>query len=36
MANPLRYEADAFRVFLYCVAVIAAIVVIVLVVRALT
>ncbi len=36
MANPLRYEADAFRVFLYCLAVIAAIVVIVLVIRALT
>jgi hypothetical protein len=34
VGNPLRYEADAFRVFLYCLAVIAAIVVIVLVVRA--
>ena len=34
MGNPLRYEADAFRVFLYCLAVIAAIVVIVLVIRA--
>ena len=36
MGNPLRYEADAFRVFLYCLAVIATIVVIVLIVRALT
>ncbi len=36
MGNPLRYEADAFRVFLYCLAVIAAIVVIVLIIRALT
>jgi hypothetical protein len=36
VGNPLRYEADAFRVFLYCLAVIAAIVVIVLVIRALT
>jgi hypothetical protein len=36
MANPLRYEADAFRVFLYCLVVIVAIVVIVLIVRALT
>ncbi len=36
MGNPLRYEADAFRVFLYCLAVIAAIVVIVLILRALT
>ena len=36
MANPLRYEADAFRVFLYCLAVIATIVVIVLIIRALT
>jgi hypothetical protein len=36
VGNPLRYEADAFRVFLYCLAVIAAIVVIVLIVRALT
>jgi hypothetical protein len=34
VGNPLRYEADAFRVFLYCLAVIAAIVVIVLVIRA--
>jgi hypothetical protein len=33
VGNPLRYEADAFRVFLYCLAVIAAIVVIVLVIR---
>jgi hypothetical protein len=36
VANPLRYEADAFRVFLYCLAVIAAIVAIVLIVRAIT
>jgi hypothetical protein len=36
VANPLRYEADAFRVFLYCLAVIAVIVVIVLLIRALT
>ena len=36
MANPLRYEADAFRVLLYFLAVIAAIVAIVLIVRALT
>jgi hypothetical protein len=33
--NPLRNEGDAFRVLLYFVAVIAAIVVVVLVVRAL-
>ena len=36
MLNPLRSEADAFRVLVYAVAVIAVIVVIVLVVRALT
>jgi hypothetical protein len=36
VGNPLRYEADAFRVFLYCLAVIAAIVVIVLILRVLT
>jgi hypothetical protein len=36
MANPLRYEADAFRVFLYCLAVVVAIVAIVLIIRALT
>jgi hypothetical protein len=34
--NPLRYEADAFRVLVYGVLVIAAIVVIVLVIRALS
>ncbi len=34
--NPLRYEADAFRTLVYAVLVIAAIVVIVLVIRALT
>jgi hypothetical protein len=34
--NPLRYEADAFRVLVYGVAVIAAIVAIVLIIRALT
>jgi hypothetical protein len=34
--DPLRREADAFRVLLYLVAVVAAIVVVVLVVRALT
>jgi hypothetical protein len=34
--NPLRSEADAFRVLVYFVAVVATIVVIVLVVRALT
>jgi len=34
--DPLRKEADAFRVLVYFVAVIAAIVVIVLVVRALS
>jgi hypothetical protein len=36
MANPLRYEADAFRVFLYCLAVIATVVAIVLIIRAIT
>ena len=34
--DPLRKEADAFRVLVYFVAVIAAIVVVVLVVRALS
>jgi len=34
MLNPLRSEADAFRVLVYFVAVIAAIVVVVLLVRA--
>jgi hypothetical protein len=34
--NPLRNEADAFRVLVYFVAVVAAIVVVVLVVRAIT
>jgi hypothetical protein len=34
--DPLRNEADAFRVLIYLVAVVAAIVVIVLVVRALS
>jgi hypothetical protein len=34
--NPLRSEAEAFRLLIYCVAVIAAIVVIVLVIRALS
>lgn len=34
--NPLRYEADAFRVLVYFVIVMAAIVAVVLVVRALT
>jgi hypothetical protein len=34
--NPLRYEADAFRVLVYGVVVIAVIVAIVLLVRALT
>jgi len=33
--NPLRNEADAFRVLIYFVAVVAVIVVVVLVVRAL-
>jgi hypothetical protein len=36
LLNPLRSEAEAFRVLVYAVAVIAAIVVVVLVVRALT
>ncbi len=36
MLNPLRSEADAFRALVYAVLVIAAIVVIVLVVKALT
>jgi hypothetical protein len=36
MANPLRYVADAFRVILYCLAVVVAIVAIVLIIRALT
>jgi hypothetical protein len=36
MLNPLRSEADAFRALLYAVGVIAAIVVIVVMVRALT
>ena len=34
--NPLRYEGDAFRVLVYSVLVIAAIVAIVLIIRALT
>jgi hypothetical protein len=34
--DPLRNEADAFRVLIYLVATVAAIVVVVLVVRALT
>ena len=34
--NPLRYEGDAFRVLVWSVLVIAAIVIIVLVIRALT
>ena len=34
--NPLRYEADAFRVLVWSVLVIAAIVAIVLLIRALT
>jgi hypothetical protein len=34
--NPLRKEADAFRVLVYFVAVVAAIVIVVLVVRAIT
>jgi hypothetical protein len=34
--NPLRSEADAFRVLVYCVLAIAAIVAIVLIIRALT
>jgi hypothetical protein len=34
--NPLRSEAEAFKVLVYCVAAVAVIVVIVLVVRALT
>jgi hypothetical protein len=33
--NPLRHEADAFRVLVYCVVAIAVIVAIVLLVRAL-
>jgi hypothetical protein len=36
VANPLRSEADAFRFLLYFVAVVAVIVAIVLIVRALT
>jgi hypothetical protein len=36
MINPLRSEADAFKVLVYFVAVVAAIVVIVLVVKALS
>ena len=36
MANPLRSEADAFRFLLYFVVVVAVIVAIVLIVRALT
>ncbi len=36
MINPLRSEADAFRVLVWCVAAIALIVAIVLIVRALT
>jgi hypothetical protein len=36
MLNPLRSEAEAFRFFLYCAAVIATITIVVLVVRALT
>ena len=35
MLNPLRSEAEAFRVLVYFVAIVAAVVVIVLVVRAL-
>jgi hypothetical protein len=34
--NPLRSEADAFRALVYCVLAIAAIVAIVLIIRALT
>ena len=36
MLNPLRSEAEAFRLLLYVVAVVGTIVVIVLIVRALT
>ncbi len=36
MLNPLRSEDDAFRLLIYFVAVLAAIVVIVLIIRALT
>jgi hypothetical protein len=36
MLNPLRSEAEAFRVLVYCVVTIAAILAIVLVVRALS
>lgn len=36
MGNPLRSEADAFRVLIWFVAVMAAIVAIILIVRALT
>ena len=36
MGNPLRSEADAFRLLVRCVAVVAAIVAIVLIVRALS
>jgi hypothetical protein len=36
MPNPLRSEADAFRVLMYFVAAVAVIVAIVLIVRALT
>ncbi len=35
MLNPLRSEADAFRALIYIVAVVAAIVIVVLVARAL-
>ena len=35
MLNPLRSEAEAFRFFLYCAAVIATITIVVLVARAL-
>jgi hypothetical protein len=36
LINPLRSEADAFRALVYCVAAIAVIVAIVLIIRALT
>ncbi len=36
MLNPLRSEADAFRLLIYCVLVVAAIVAVVLIVRALS
>jgi len=35
MLNPLRSEADAFRVLIYAIAIVAVIVVIVLIARAL-